>query len=106
MDYYLDVHGLLVGIKLAPCNETGQIESFSIKNLTEQAQIRGESGDGLVSLPLEALLFSAFLSRAVLDFCALPPPMFDEEEERDRVERVLLGSLRRRVASVASRSPF
>jgi hypothetical protein len=73
MDYYLDVHGLLVGIKLAPCNETGQIESFSVKNPTEQARIRGDG-----------LFFSAFLSRAVLDFCALPPPMFDEEEGRDR----------------------
>jgi hypothetical protein len=42
---------------------------------------------------LGALFFSAFLSRAVLDFCALPPPMFDEEEGRDR-------------SAVASRSPF
>jgi hypothetical protein len=28
-----------------------------------------------VLLPLPALFFSAFLSRAILDFCALPPPM-------------------------------
>jgi len=81
---YLDAHGLLVGLKLAPCTaETrrSMIGAPSQSNRTKRTHIisknRKGHGVGRGGAPLAALFFSELRSRAILDFWPLPPPMVD-----------------------------